>query len=106
MAARWTRWRKGCCRSHLGEATKLAGRMLDASKIYEFTVQFGEETSTLDSEGEIVTTQRPPPADAGSGGDPASISLAKSNRFRRPIPRSRWMASAHTTGRGRARMSN
>ena len=35
----------------LGEATKLAGRMLDASKIYEFTIQFGEETDTLDTEG-------------------------------------------------------
>ncbi len=40
----------------LGEATKLAGRMLDASKIYEFTIRFGEETSTLDTEGEIVAT--------------------------------------------------
>lgn len=38
----------------LGEATKLAGRMLDASKIYEFTVKFGEETDTLDTEGEVV----------------------------------------------------
>ncbi|WP_298308529.1 tRNA pseudouridine(55) synthase TruB [uncultured Erythrobacter sp.] len=38
----------------LGEATKLAGRMLDASKIYEFTVQFGMETTTLDTEGEVV----------------------------------------------------
>ncbi|GAA4647477.1 tRNA pseudouridine(55) synthase TruB [Pontixanthobacter gangjinensis] len=48
----------------LGEATKLAGRMLDASKIYDFTIQFGEETSTLDSEGEVVRTsdRRPPMA--------------------------------------------
>ena len=38
----------------LGEATKLAGRMLDASKIYEFTVQFGAETDTLDTEGEVI----------------------------------------------------
>ncbi|MEP0190376.1 MAG: tRNA pseudouridine(55) synthase TruB [Erythrobacter sp.] len=38
----------------LGEATKLAGRMLDASKIYDFTIQFGAETDTLDSEGEVV----------------------------------------------------
>ncbi|MEZ5681779.1 MAG: tRNA pseudouridine(55) synthase TruB [Erythrobacter sp.] len=46
----------------LGEATKLAGRMLDASKIYEFTIQFGEETDTLDTEGEVVrrTDIRPP----------------------------------------------
>lgn len=48
----------------LGEATKLAGRMLDASKIYEFTIQFGEETSTLDTEGEVTQTspRRPPMA--------------------------------------------
>jgi tRNA pseudouridine55 synthase len=38
----------------LGEATKLAGRMLDATKVYEFTVSFGEETDTLDAEGEMV----------------------------------------------------
>lgn len=46
----------------LGEATKLAGRMLDASKIYEFTVQFGEETDTLDTEGEVIarSDHRPP----------------------------------------------
>ena len=38
----------------LGEATKVAGRMLDATKAYEFTIRFGEETDTLDSEGEVV----------------------------------------------------
>jgi tRNA pseudouridine55 synthase len=40
----------------LGEATKLAGRMLDATKAYEFTVSFGEETDTLDGEGQTVAT--------------------------------------------------
>jgi tRNA pseudouridine55 synthase len=40
----------------LGEATKLTGRMLDASKIYDFTVAFGTETSGLDAEGDIVAT--------------------------------------------------
>ena len=40
----------------LGEATKLAGRMLDATKVYEFTIRFGEETATLDAEGAVVTT--------------------------------------------------
>ena len=38
----------------LGEATKLAGRMLDATKAYEFTIKFGEETDTLDAEGQVV----------------------------------------------------
>jgi len=40
----------------IGEATKLAGRMLDATKAYDFTIQFGEETDTLDAEGEVVET--------------------------------------------------
>jgi tRNA pseudouridine55 synthase len=38
----------------LGEATKLCGRMLDADKVYEFTLRFGEETDTLDAEGAVV----------------------------------------------------
>ncbi|HKX92940.1 MAG TPA: tRNA pseudouridine(55) synthase TruB [Sphingomicrobium sp.] len=40
----------------LGEATKLAGRMLDARKAYHFTIRFGEETDTLDAEGTVVAT--------------------------------------------------
>lgn len=48
----------------LGEATKLTGRMLDASKIYEFTIAFGAETDTLDLEGAVIATsaERPTPA--------------------------------------------
>ena len=48
----------------LGEATKLAGRMLDSDKIYAFTIRFGEETDTLDTEGEVIRTsdRRPPMA--------------------------------------------
>src|ERR1700757_354651 len=38
----------------LGEATKLTGRMLDASKVYDFTIAFGAETDTLDLEGQII----------------------------------------------------
>ncbi|MCB2087257.1 MAG: tRNA pseudouridine(55) synthase TruB [Sphingomonadaceae bacterium] len=40
----------------IGEATKLTGRMLDASKIYDFTIRFGVQTDTLDAEGEVVET--------------------------------------------------
>ena len=40
----------------LGEATKLCGRMLDASKTYDFTICFGTETSGLDAEGEVVAS--------------------------------------------------
>ncbi|MEJ5978801.1 tRNA pseudouridine(55) synthase TruB [Novosphingobium sp. PS1R-30] len=49
----------------LGEATKLAGRMLDASKVYAFTVRFGAETDTLDLEGKVIaeSEHRPAPAE-------------------------------------------
>jgi tRNA pseudouridine55 synthase len=47
----------------LGEATKLCGRMLGATKAYDFTIRFGEETDTLDAEGDMVATSdaRPTP---------------------------------------------
>jgi tRNA pseudouridine55 synthase len=40
----------------IGEATKLAGRMLDSNKVYNFTIGFGEETDTLDAEGKVIAT--------------------------------------------------
>ena len=65
----------------LGEATKLAGRMLDATKEYEFTIRFGEETDTLDAEGEVVATSdvRPTLAQVTRY---CRASPARSNRFR------------------------
>ncbi len=48
----------------VGEATKLAGRMLDSDKIYDFTVRFGEETDTLDLEGVVIATHEARPARA------------------------------------------
>ena len=38
----------------VGEATKLAGRMLDSDKVYDFTIRFGEQTDTLDAEGVVI----------------------------------------------------
>jgi tRNA pseudouridine55 synthase len=38
----------------IGEATKLAGRMLDSDKVYQFTIGFGVETDTLDGEGKAI----------------------------------------------------
>ncbi|MEH3120936.1 MAG: tRNA pseudouridine(55) synthase TruB [Sphingomonas phyllosphaerae] len=40
----------------IGEATKLAGRMLDSDKVYDFTIRFGEQTDTLDAEGPVFAT--------------------------------------------------
>ena len=45
----------------LGEATKLAGQMLDATKEYEFTIAFGAETDTLDLEGKVIATSETRP---------------------------------------------
>ncbi|PZO89358.1 MAG: tRNA pseudouridine(55) synthase TruB [Sphingomonas sanxanigenens] len=49
----------------VGEATKLAGRMLDSDKVYDFTIAFGVETDTLDLEGKAIATSdhRPTRAD-------------------------------------------
>jgi tRNA pseudouridine55 synthase len=48
----------------LGEATKLSGRMLDADKVYDFTIAFGTETDTLDAEGAVVATSASRPSRA------------------------------------------
>ena len=48
----------------LGEATKLAGRLLDSDKIYDFTLRFGEETASLDAEGAVVATSAVRPSAA------------------------------------------
>lgn len=40
----------------VGEATKLAGRMLDSDKVYAFTIRFGAQTDTLDAEGPVIAT--------------------------------------------------
>jgi tRNA pseudouridine55 synthase len=49
----------------LGEATKVAGYLLDGDKEYEFTMRLGERTATGDREGEVVE-RRPVPADAAA----------------------------------------
>ncbi|HEX3424041.1 MAG TPA: tRNA pseudouridine(55) synthase TruB [Sphingomicrobium sp.] len=46
----------------LGEATKLCGRLLDATKGYDFAIRLGEETDTLDAEGQVVATSDERPA--------------------------------------------
>ncbi len=48
----------------LGEATKLAGRMLDSDKAYDFTIGFGVQTDTLDAEGVEIASSEVRPARA------------------------------------------
>ncbi len=49
----------------LGEATKTVPFMMDAAKSYDFTVKWGENTSTWDAEGEVTarSDMRPSAAD-------------------------------------------
>ncbi|MEQ1725663.1 MAG: tRNA pseudouridine(55) synthase TruB [Sphingopyxis sp.] len=48
----------------LGEATKLCGQMLDASKVYDFTIAFGTQTDSLDREGAAIATSDARPVQA------------------------------------------
>ncbi|CAN5396439.1 tRNA pseudouridine(55) synthase TruB [soil metagenome] len=61
----------------VGEATKLAGRMLDSDKVYDFTIRFGEQTDTLDAEGKVIAT-----SDVRPTGDAVAAVLP---RFTGPI---------------------
>lgn len=47
----------------LNEATKTVDHVLNADKVYEFTIQFGCSTDTLDSEGKIILTNDFMPAE-------------------------------------------
>jgi tRNA pseudouridine55 synthase len=62
----------------LGEATKLAGRMLDATKTYTFAVRFGRQTDTLDLEGQVIATSAVQP-------EPGAVSRVIAERFTGPI---------------------
>jgi len=48
-----------CC---FGRATKISAAMLEADKVYEATVRFGEETDSGDLTGHIVARADEPPA--------------------------------------------
>ena len=38
----------------LGKATRLQDYLLDSNKIYEFDIEFGYETTSLDADGEVL----------------------------------------------------
>ncbi|WP_428334228.1 tRNA pseudouridine(55) synthase TruB [Novosphingobium sp.] len=62
----------------IGEATKLAGRMLDATKTYAFAVRFGRQTDTLDLEGQVVATSDVQP-------EPGAVARVVAEQFTGPI---------------------
>ena len=56
MPERSIRWRPAVCRSRSGEATKTVPFVMDGRKRYRFTVCWGEERDTDDTEGRVVRT--------------------------------------------------
>jgi len=52
----------------LGEATKLAGYLLNGAKAYEFAVSFGTATATDDAEGAVVATSAVRPSEGEIAG--------------------------------------
>src|SRR5690606_21385782 len=71
----------------LGEATKVAGHLLEGDQEYEFIARFGARTATGDREGAVVE-ERPVPADL------AAAIEAVLPQFRGPIQQIPPMYSA------------
>ena len=63
----------GCLPIALGEATKTVPFIMDSTKTYRFTVRWGEERDTDDSEGRVVETSDGPPDGSADRGDPAAL---------------------------------
>ena len=54
----------GCLPVALGEATKTVANVMDGEKVYRFTVRWGEETNTDDTEGSVVRASDIRPTEA------------------------------------------
>ena len=72
----------------LGEATKLAGRMLDSDKVYEFTIRVRRRRPIRwICEGKVIATSDVRPTLAAGRGGAAALHRRRSSRCRRPIRR-------------------
>ncbi len=63
----------GCLPIALGEATKTVPFIMDSTKTYRFTVQWGEERDTDDAEGRVVETSDARPTRGADRGNPAAL---------------------------------
>jgi hypothetical protein len=74
----------------LGEATKTVPFVMDGRKIYRFTVRWGAETDTDDTEGSVIATSHARPARARTSGSRRARSRfihsgsSRPHRTRRP----------------------
>lgn len=66
----------------LGEATKVAGDVLDGRKCYRFSVALGERTATGDTEGEVIATAAVPKLSHGA----VEAVLSRFHGLQRQVP--------------------
>ena len=67
-----------------GAATKTVPYVMDGTKLYRFTLRFGEARDTDDADGKVTATSSSPPHRRGDQRRPAAASAATSCRSRRP----------------------
>ena len=72
----------------LGEATKTVSFVMDGAKTYSFTVKWGEETNTDDSEGEMTQTSDSRPDEEAIRAILGNLPV-RSRRFLRSFPPSK-----------------
>ena len=77
-----------------GEATKTVPFVQDGEKAYRFTVRWGVETDTDDSDGKVDARERRAAGARRDRSAAAALHRRRSCRRRRNSPRSRSMASA------------
>ena len=85
-----------------GAATKTVPYVMDGTKLYRFTLRFGEARDTDDADGAGHRDHRRAPDRRRRSAPRCRRSAATSCRSRRSSPRSRWPASAPTTWPARA----
>ena len=93
MPGRSIPWPPAFCRSRLGEATKTVPYLVEADKVYVFTITFGTSTDSVDAEGRVIGQSDARPDARGAGSSHSRPISAPSSRCRRPFRRSRSTAS-------------
>ena len=96
----------GCLPVALGEATKTVPFVMDGEKQYRFTVKWGEERATDDSEGQVTATSGITARRRRDPGRCCPPSSAPSCKCRRASRRSRSRASAPMTSRAKEKLSS
>ena len=86
-----------------GAATKTVPYVMDGTKLYRFTLRFGEARDTDDADGETIGDLGRPARPMPRSRPPCRPSAATSCRSRRSSPPSRSPASAPTTWPAKAR---